>query len=69
MIVARLNERGPRSVTYEAVSFGETGADTNREVDILQQAVWQTDPDFVLLEWYVNDLENGDHLERPQPYL
>jgi hypothetical protein len=29
--------------------------------------VWRTDPDFVLLEWYVNDLENGDHLERPQP--
>ncbi len=69
VIVARLNERQPRSVSYEAVSFGETGADTNREVDILQQAVWRTDPDFVLLEWYVNDLENGDHLERPQPYV
>ena len=51
------------------MSFRETGADTNREVDILQQAVWRTDPDFVLLEWYVNDLENGDHLERPQPYV
>ena len=51
------------------MSFGETGADTNREVDILQQAVWRTDPDFVLLEWYVNDLENGDHLKRPQPYV
>jgi len=69
VIVARLNERPPRSVSYEAVSFGETGADTNREVDILEQAVWRTAPDFVLLEWYVNDLENGDHLERPQPYV
>ena len=69
VIAARLNERQPRRATYDAVSFGETGADTNREVDILQQAVWRTDPDFVLLEWYVNDLENGDHLERPQPYV
>jgi lysophospholipase L1-like esterase len=68
VIAARLNERPPRRATYEAVSFGETGADTNRELEILQQAVWRTDPDFVLLEWYVNDLENGDHLERPQPY-
>jgi lysophospholipase L1-like esterase len=68
VIAARLNERPPRGVTYEAVSFGETGADTNREIEILQQAVWRTDPDFVLLEWYVNDLENGNHVERPQGY-
>ena len=44
VIAARLNERQPRRATYDAVSFGETGADTNREVDILQQAVWRTDP-------------------------
>ena len=66
VIADRLNAHGPRPVTYEAVSFGRTGADTNHETETLQRAVWRTHPDFVLLEFYVNDLENGDHSGRPE---
>jgi lysophospholipase L1-like esterase len=66
VIADRLNAHGPRPVTYEAVSFGRGGADTNHETEILQRAVWRTHPDFVLLEFYVNDLENGDHSGRPE---
>jgi len=66
VIADRLNALGARPVTYEAVSFGRTGADTNHETETLQRAVWRTHPDFVLLEFYVNDLENGDHSGRPE---
>jgi lysophospholipase L1-like esterase len=65
VIVERLNARSTEGVTYEALNFGRVGADTRAETRILEEAVWQTDPDFVLLEWYVNDLENGDYVDRP----
>jgi hypothetical protein len=68
VIVRRLNASPSRSVTYESVSFGRTGVDTNVETEILQQDVWRVKPDFILLEFYVNDLENGDHSDRPVAY-
>jgi lysophospholipase L1-like esterase len=68
VIAARLNTNQSRSLTYESMSFGRTGADTNVETEILQQVVWRAKPDFVLLEFYVNDLENGDHSDRPEGY-
>src|SRR5262249_17990581 len=66
VIADRLNPRAPEHVTYEALNFGRTGIDTEEETEILKQSVWRAHPDFVLLEWYVNDLENGDYSERPQ---
>jgi GDSL-like Lipase/Acylhydrolase family len=66
VIVERLNAQFAEAVTYEAVNFGRVGADTQDETKILREAVWRTDPDFVLLEWYVNDLENGDYVDRPR---
>jgi hypothetical protein len=66
VIVERLNAQSTEAVTYEAVNFGRVGADTQDETKILRQAVWHSDPDFVLLEWYVNDLENGDYVDRPR---
>jgi hypothetical protein len=68
VIVSRLNASPSRSVTYESVSFGRTGVDTNVETEILQRDVWRVKPDFILLEFYVNDLENGDHSDRPEAY-
>ncbi len=65
VIVERLNAQSSEPVTYEALNFGRVGADTPEETGILQRTVWRTDPDFVLLEWYVNDLENGDRIDRP----
>jgi hypothetical protein len=68
LIAERLNAHSSRAVTYEAVSFGRTGADTIHETETLRRVVWRVRPDFVLLEWYVNDLENGDHTQRPYAY-
>jgi hypothetical protein len=68
LIAERLNAHSPRFATYEAVSFGQTGADTIHETKTLRRVVWRVKPDFVLLQWYVNDLENGDHTERPYAY-
>jgi hypothetical protein len=66
VIADRLNARAGGAVAYEALNFGRTGIDTEEETDILRQFVWRAHPDFVLLEWYVNDLENGDYSERPE---
>jgi hypothetical protein len=66
IVAQRLNARAPEGITYEALNFGRTGADTGEETEILHQFVWRAHPDFVLLEWYVNDLEDGDYSERPR---
>ena len=68
VIADRLNARASRPVTYEAVNFGRTGADTIHETDTLRRFVWRANPDFVLLQWYVNDVENGSQAERPDHY-
>jgi hypothetical protein len=66
VVVARLNAQAPGGLRYEALNFGRTGIDTEEETEILQHAVWRAHPNFVLLEWYVNDVENGDYSERPE---
>jgi len=59
-------QRGP-GPRYEVLNFGLSGMDTEDEVRMLRQLVLKTEPDFVLLQWYVNDFENGDHADRPRP--
>ena len=69
VVAAHLNAEAPAGLHYEALNFGRTGIDTEEETEILQRVVWLAHPDFVLLEWYVNDVENGDYSERPEtPY-
>lgn len=59
-VEAALTERaGPGR--FEVLNFGRPGAATEDEVEILEQAALGTDPDFVLLQWYRNDVE-GRHL-------
>jgi lysophospholipase L1-like esterase len=67
VLADRLNAHPPSGVTFEALNFGRTGLDTDEETEVLRTSVWRAHPDFVLLEWYVNDLENGNHAERPRP--
>jgi len=52
---------------YEVLNFGRTGADTEAELRLLRMLVLSIDPDFVLLQWYTNDVENGVHAGRPSP--
>lgn len=59
-------QRGP-GPRYEVLNFGLSGMDTEDEVRMLRELVLKTAPDFVLLQWYVNDFENGDHADRPRP--
>ncbi|MCP9452256.1 MAG: SGNH/GDSL hydrolase family protein [Nitrospira sp.] len=49
----------PFSRRIEVLNFGKPGANTTEEVTILQKDVLPRRPDFVLLQWYVNDVENN----------
>ena len=56
--------RGP----YEVLNFGVPGAETQDEVALLVNTVLAAQPDFILLEWYTNDVQGPDdkqHAARP----
>lgn len=57
LLQADLNQRGPRA---EVLNFGRPGADTFDAIRILNNTVLPLDPDFVLLQWFVNDVEDHD---------
>ena len=59
-----LNRSGGR---YEVLNFGRAGAETVDEVEILREAVLPSAPDFILLQWFVNDPEGRDYSRRPRP--
>ena len=67
VIVRLLNESRASELTYEAVSFAKAGTDTSEQLDYLRRLVWRSQPDFVVLQWYVNDFELGVKWERPYP--
>jgi hypothetical protein len=50
----RLNAGG--SVTFEVLNFGVPGANYDRHLVTLRSALHSAQPDFVLLQWYKNDL-------------
>ncbi|MFQ5746730.1 MAG: SGNH/GDSL hydrolase family protein [Gemmatimonadota bacterium] len=50
---------------YEVLNFGVPGAETVDELRILDTDVLTAQPDFVLLEWYVNDVEGHEKSDRP----
>jgi hypothetical protein len=47
---------------YEVLNFGAPGANTPQHLHTLRSRVLPADPDFVLLQWFVNDIE-GDSVE------
>jgi lysophospholipase L1-like esterase len=59
--------RGPGA--YEVLSFGRPGTETVDHLKVLRETVLPAQPDFVLLQWYVNDFhESGEqpvHRLRP----
>lgn len=66
-----LNEHRRPDRAYEVLNFGRAGADTVDHVAILRDSVLGVDPDFILLQWYINDVENHSHAGRrvPAPLL
>lgn len=67
VIVRLLNESRATELTYEAVSFAQGGMDTTQQLDYLRRLAWRIQPDFVVLQWYVNDFELGVRWGRPYP--
>lgn len=63
---AALNARAG-GATFQVLNFGRPGADTDDEIRVLRDTVLPLRPDFVLLQWYVNDMELRDHTRRPRP--
>jgi hypothetical protein len=62
-----LNARRRSGRRYEVLNFARSGWDTADELDALRRVVLGTGVDFVVLQWYLNDFENGVRQERPQP--
>ena len=42
----------------EVLNFGNAGNNTANEVVVLQKVLGELDPDFVVLQWFVNDVDN-----------
>jgi len=49
--------KGARGDRYEVLNFGRPGTATVDHLAVLEEVVMKVDPDFVLLQWYVNDFE------------
>jgi hypothetical protein len=56
-----------QSTRYEVLNFGRPGAETVDHLDFLQSIVLNTEPDFILLQWYINDVEGHDKSGHPRP--
>ncbi len=65
LLERRLNAGGGHR--YEVLNFGRPGAETVDEVEMLRADVLPARPDFVLLQWFVNDVEGHDKRGRPRP--
>jgi hypothetical protein len=50
---------------FEVLNFGEPGANTPEHEKRVAKLVRTINPDFILLQWYVNDMEDDDMTGRP----
>ena len=50
----------------DVVNVSRPGAETLDHIEFLSEPALQLEPDFILLQWFVNDFENGDYGGRPQ---
>jgi hypothetical protein len=51
----------------EVLNFGNAGNNTSDEVAVLRVVLRDVHPDFVLLQWFVNDVENNRELHEATP--
>jgi len=60
-----LNKLKPSTLEYEVLNFGRSGAETEDHLAILKEHVLAVKPDYVLLQWYINDFEGHNKKGRP----
>jgi len=57
LLEKRLNSQNQNiNIEYEVLNFGRPGAETIDHIDFLNDFVLPTKPDFILLQWYINDV-------------
>jgi hypothetical protein len=56
-----------QQANYEVLNFGRPGAETIDHIGFLDQYIFELNPDFILLQWFVNDVEGDNKTGRPQP--
>jgi hypothetical protein len=54
---------------FEVLNFAIPGNNTPQHLQTLRSRVLPAKPDFVLLQWFVNDIEGEDLSQRPRPAL
>jgi hypothetical protein len=52
---------------FEVLNFAIPGDNTPQHLQTLRSRVLPTKPDFVLMQWFVNDIEGDDLSGRPRP--
>jgi len=68
IIERKLNEtKIATEIAYEVLNFGKPGAETIDHIGFLEKVI-ALDPDFILLQWFINDVEGRDKSARPRPY-
>jgi hypothetical protein len=65
-IETALNDRAGRD-RFELLNFGRSGSETKDHLAILDEVIEGSSPDYVLLQWYRNDVEGADKSRRPRP--
>jgi hypothetical protein len=58
----RLNES---TDGYQVLNFGRPGAETIDHLEFLDKHVFGVFPDYILLQWFINDMEGHDKFKRP----
>jgi hypothetical protein len=65
LLEEKLNAMGGRK--YQLLNFALPGAETTDELKFLTNSVLSNKPDFVLLQWYFNDVQGDDKSDVPHP--
>jgi hypothetical protein len=52
---------------FEVLNFGVAGANTPEHRALVQRLLAEVHPDFIILQWYVNDVEDDEAIGRPRP--
>jgi lysophospholipase L1-like esterase len=65
ILESKLNESVEQR--YQVLNFGRPGAETEDHLNILEEHVLKVNPDYVLLQWFINDVEGVEGNVRPRP--